>query len=262
MKIFAAVDSVGRSKSSLATARRVGFRHVLVAFAEGEDLARSVVFAAHSAGVGVFLDSGAFSAFTRGARIDIGRYIAFAQAVGSLVDVVANLDVIGDPVATAANQRTMEAAGLAPLTTCHLGMDPHEVLDCFSAARRGALGGMAARGRTQRAGRAVWLDRVFSVLMASSAWPIAVHGYGMTDAVLVERYPWASVDSTSWVKQGAYGLEQVSNGRHYVVRQSVVIPQRGDGAAYGRVHRSAPKIVSFADYVTRLWRDRGVEWPS
>ena len=43
-----------------------------------------------------FLDSGAFSAFTQGAEIDIQEYIEFIKEHKDYLEAYANLDVIGD----------------------------------------------------------------------------------------------------------------------------------------------------------------------
>ncbi len=183
-------------------------------------------------------------------------------AIAPIVDTIACLDVIGDPIATARNQRTMEQAGLAPLETVHFGMDPKEVVDRLSRNRRGALGGMAFKSRTSRSMRKGWLDTVFDALVKSSAWPIRVHGYGMTDNVLVERYPWYSVDSTTWAMPGWFGNELVRDGRFLVQRRSPVITGRGSASDVARLNRSAPRMVEFAGYCTRLWEKRGVKWDS
>ena len=44
--------------------------------------------------VDVFLDSGAFSAWTRGMEIDIQKYIEFIKQNQDIITVYANLDVI------------------------------------------------------------------------------------------------------------------------------------------------------------------------
>ncbi len=35
---------------------------------------------------------------------------------------------------------------------------------------------------------------------------VRTHGFAMTSLLLITRYPWWSVDSSSWVKLGAYGF--------------------------------------------------------
>lgn len=75
-----------------------------------------------------FLDSGAYSASTQGASISVDDYAAYAHRYSALFSVVANLDVIGDPEATARNQQALEDLGLNPLPVFHVG-EPWIVLE-------------------------------------------------------------------------------------------------------------------------------------
>ena len=73
--------------------------------------------------VELFLDSGAFSAWSQGKEINIEDYIQFIKEHKDVIDVYANLDVIGDAEATWRNQLRMEKAGLNPLPVFHYGED-------------------------------------------------------------------------------------------------------------------------------------------
>ena len=54
--------------------------------------------------------------------------------------------------------------------------------------------------------RRLWLDDVWDKLTNEDGSPkIRVHGFGMTAVALIFRYPWYSVDSTSWIKATANG---------------------------------------------------------
>jgi hypothetical protein len=153
----------------------------------------------------LFLDSGAYSAYTQGKEIDLFEYIDFIKEHQSVLDVYANLDVIGDAEATLANQRTMEQAGLHPLPVYHLH-DPmdylHYYIDRYDYV---AIGGMA-RGATSEA-RTLFLNKCFNLICDTpDRLPkVKIHGFGMTSLPLMLRYPWYSVDSTSWVLTGRFG---------------------------------------------------------
>lgn len=155
--------------------------------------------------VNLFLDSGAFSAFSQGITIDIQEYIQFIEKYKEHLEVYAVLDVIGDPRKTYLNQITMEKAGLNPLPCFHYGEDV-SWLDRYLS--RGyeyiALGGMVP---IPNASLYPWLDDLFSnYLTDSEGMPaIKVHGFGMTSFDLMLRYPWYSVDSTSWIITGRTG---------------------------------------------------------
>ena len=159
--------------------------------------------------VELFLDSGAFSAFTQKVTIDIQEYIAFIKEHEDIIDVYANLDVIGSAKGTWKNQVKMEKAGLSPLPTFHYGEDIKWLLQYLDRGHDYiALGGMVPISTKDLRS---WLDSLFSkYLTDDSGMPVCkVHGFGLTSLPLLFRYPWYSVDSTSWVMTSRLGAIQV-----------------------------------------------------
>ena len=153
----------------------------------------------------IFLDSGAFSAFTQGVNIDIQEYIDFIKNHQEHLTVYANLDVIGSPEGTWKNQRRMEKAGLMPLPCFHYGEDPKWLKMYLSRGYEYiALGGMVPISTPDLK---IWLDDIWkNYLTDAEGMPIIkVHGFGLTSNSLMRRYPWWSVDSTSWVMTGRMG---------------------------------------------------------
>ena len=159
----------------------------------------------------LFLDSGAFSAKTQQVEINIQEYIAFIKKHEHLLEVYANLDVIGSAEGTWENQKIMEAAGLNPLPVFHYGEDMKWLQRYL---KKGypyiALGGMVKTPRLIQ-----WLDGVWdNFLTDDSGMPVCkVHGFGLTSLTLMMRYPWYSVDSTSWVVTGRMGSVYVPRYR-------------------------------------------------
>jgi len=158
--------------------------------------------------VELFLDSGAFSAWTQKVEIDIQSYIQFIKENIDCISVYANLDVIGDVEKTWENQMIMEEAGLSPIPVFHAYFEDPKWLKRYMD--RGyeyiALGGMAGGAITVQALRPV-LDRLWRQhLSDADGLPLCkVHGFGLTSLPLMLRYPWYSVDSTSWVITGRMG---------------------------------------------------------
>jgi hypothetical protein len=166
--------------------------------------------------VELFLDSGAFSAWSQGKEINIDEYIQFIKENEDAIDVYANLDSIGDPIKTWDNQMYMESKGLHPLPVYHYGEDIKWLLRML---KKGydyiALGGMVPISNDQLIH---WLDDLFSkYLTDENGMPIIkVHGFGLTSLPLMLRYPWYSVDSTSWVitgRMGAIYIPKFKNGK-------------------------------------------------
>jgi len=163
--------------------------------------------------VDLFLDSGAFSAKSQGVKINIQEYISFIKENETYIDVYANLDVIGNPKATFNNQKRMERAGLHPLPVFHFGEDEELYLKpLIEKYDYIAIGGMVKSGDLMS-----FLDRIFSKYICDKKGmpKVKIHGFGLTSLKLIMRYPWYSVDSTSWVVTGRMG--------------SIYIPRRKNG---------------------------------
>jgi hypothetical protein len=160
----------------------------------------------------VFLDSGAFSAFSQGAEIKIDDYITFIKEHKPYLEVYANLDVIGDPEGTLKNQKIMEKAGLDPLPCFHYGEDPKYLQYYIEHYDYVALGGMVPISTPDLI---LWLDEIFSKYICDEkGMPrVKIHGFGLTSHRLLVRYPWWSVDSTSWVMTGRLGSVYVPRFR-------------------------------------------------
>lgn len=162
--------------------------------------------------ISMFLDSGAFSAYTKDKTIDIDKYIAFIKEHSHCIDIYANLDVIGDQDASWRNQEYMESHGLDPLPVFHVEDDFKYLHKCIDEFDHFCLGGMAKSPTKERVD---FLDRCFNIICDTpDRTPIAkVHGFGMTSLKLMLRYPWYSVDSTSWVLTSRMGAIYIPRKR-------------------------------------------------
>jgi hypothetical protein len=203
-----------------------------------------------------FLDSGAFTAFTKQVDIDIDEYIDFIKRTKKVWDTYAVLDVIGDYKATEKNQKYMESKGLKPLPTFHYGSPLEELKRLVKEYDYIALGGLVPlalhRKKLQN-----WLDRCFSIIKTDCK----IHGFGVNSIWAWERYPFYSVDATSWNQGMKFGRVIESSG----IRQKVI---KGDMAIYlnkgkGWQHRTRMNIDAYnelAKNITKLWESRGVKW--
>ena len=157
----------------------------------------------------IFLDSGAFSAFTKKIVIDIDEYITFIKKYEEYLEVYAVLDDITDPDITYKNQKYMESKGVNPLPCYHYGEDIKYLKRYLDEDYEYiALGGMVpiSTGDLKK-----WLDSLFNNHLTDSKGvaKVKIHGFGLTSIGLMVRYPWHSVDSTSWVMTGRFGAVYV-----------------------------------------------------
>lgn len=152
----------------------------------------------------IFLDSGAFSAHTQGVKIQIREYCEYIRKNLDLFEVISVLDAIGDHNQTWRNQHTMEQFGIQALPCYHYG-EPEEVLEYYATRYEYiTIGGMVPISSPQLT---IWLDRIWGRYLTNQDGTarIRVHGFGLTSVPLMARYPWYSVDSSSWVQLGGMG---------------------------------------------------------
>lgn len=157
----------------------------------------------------MFMDSGAFSAFTLGATINLDKYARYLTNCSDYIEVASNVDVIGAGMEKESydNQKALESMKL-PVQVCpvHHARDRDEWLVRYLDAGYDYLflGGMVP----ETTGYLIdWLDHIWDKYLAlpDGTARIKVHGFGLTTFELMDRYPWYSVDSTSWVMISMFG---------------------------------------------------------
>lgn len=161
-------------------------------------------------GAKVFLDSGAFSAKSLGVDINVHNYIDYIHRnrdivkVEDGVELASVLDGIGDPLKTWQNQVYMEEKGAKPLPCFHFGEDERYLEWYISRYEYITIGGLV---RTKAEDVMWWLDRIWNRYLVDGAGRprLKVHAFGVTTVSLMERYPWHSVDSSSWIQATAFG---------------------------------------------------------
>lgn len=137
-----------------------------------------------------FWDSGAFSAFSLKKPINLYTYCRFIR--DHELKIYASLDVIGSPEKSHDNYEYMKREfNLNPIPCFHIG-EEYKHLDRILDVPYIALGGMVMASDIES-----WLDKVMNYIYTRQPG-IKIHGFGMTDANLILKYPWYSVDSSSW----------------------------------------------------------------
>lgn len=158
----------------------------------------------------IFLDSGAFSAWTLGAELNVNEYCDFIKQNQDVIRMedgilmASVLDGIGDPIKTWENQYAMEQQGINPLPCFHYGEDPRYLEYYVANYPYITIGGMVGKSQPLAS---KWLDRIWEKYIVDGAGrpKVKVHGFGITAMPIVKRYPWYSVDSSSWIQAAAFG---------------------------------------------------------
>lgn len=203
MKVYSAgvFNTIPRGRID-AFQEMVGIQHYPIL--ESFHYRRSVELAIEYGVKDLFLDSGAFSAFSLCKEIDIHAYIDFINKNRSSFTVIAALDAIGDTEKTWDNIQLMESEGIKPLPVFHY-LSNFDALDMCKEYDYFALGGLVPIAAQQRK-LVGWLDRCWERIVDANGNPTHnVHGFGMTGQKVMVRYPWYSVDSSSWLRGGQGG---------------------------------------------------------
>ena len=290
MRLFFARSTYGEPD-----AHRFGVRNRILTYADiaagqNRHVHRFWVESGEATGARIYLDSGAYSALTRGVDIDIEQYCAYILEHRDLWHCVAGLDVIDNHGVSAENCELMRRLGVDRLMETFHMRDPRAAPE--GILDRGdllALGGWTTedgrRGATTPDRLQPHLDRCWNIIGKGSPLP-KVHLFGSTAEWLLERYPWYSADSGSaftaasshrvWRTEDrptspSFGRVISEKASSYASRTgdlSVVPPlgEEGDPAAkkaafLGRLKLGVETQLALEKSMTQLWRGRGVVWP-
>lgn len=178
-----------------------------------------------------FFDSGAFGLWTRARKfskehgLPIERYYTKAKAPDRFtkrflkyldsyaefikryavgVDLCANVDIIGNAELTWQSQQYLEKEhGLSPVPVVHFKTDVKWLRHYLDLGYEliGLGGLVGAKNPTP------WIDRCFHMVCNNpERLPcVKLHGFGLTTFDALLRWPWYSVDSTSWIAAGSFG---------------------------------------------------------
>lgn len=175
----------------------------------------------------LFIDSGAFSAWTKGKQIDVDEYIDFINKNKDYITIAASVDKIPGEARTAHVASEEDVAEAAEQTwenflymrsklidkskllyTFHVG-EPWSFLeqalayeDEYGKIPYLALGGLVGKNKDiQRA----FIEKCFEIIKSSKNPNIKVHGFGLTRLGYLEQYPFYSADSTAWLMTAING---------------------------------------------------------
>lgn len=250
-----------------------GMRHRLLSFAEIDSLEDAVLnlWLSDRTPERLFLDSGAFGALTRGAEIDLQRYIAFIKEHERFLGPYASLDVIGQWKGSAHNDEIMRNAGLRPMPAFHMGSPDHELRRLLGITDYLALGGVVGAHENQMR---PWLDKCFRIIR--DFWPKKIHVFGVMAQWCLERYPLYSADSSGAIVGGGMGRisrfdsARIDNydwkeyGQRYydgdVMDHVATVRGKSGSAHYGRRRANVQAQLALQRFITDVWIMRGITW--
>lgn len=115
----------------------------------------------------------------------------------------------------------------------------------------------------------------FKYIQAAMDRGVKVHGFALTKEKIMSKYPFYSVDSSSWkagVQYGTYtksvdGHRKMVNFRQDKWNHDFTVPNLVDAyhatlktQRYKRLELSARSYQDMANYYTKVWQARGIDW--
>lgn len=152
----------------------------------------------------VLIDSGAFTAHSTGKPIRLDCYCAFINDLPFKPWNYFQLDVIGNPEATAANYYAMLENGFKPIPVYTRMADPDYIEEFYKTTDYIGVGGLVGAKHEAR-NRAI-----AKVIKAANGRK--VHLLGCTDIKLLKAFRPYSVDSSTWSSSCRYGVVQCYMG--------------------------------------------------
>lgn len=194
--------------------------------------------------IDLMLDSGVFSAWNRNKEINFDEYISYVKDNKEYLFSYVNMDVIPgkygqkrtqkevDDSASGSysNLQKMKEHGLSPIPVFHQGESP-KWLERMLNDGETYIGISSAKDVPVKEQKR-WLDEMFCILTDSKGVPfVRTHGFGIMSVSILLRYPFFTVDSTSWALGGGYGkilVPTFKNGKYDYTKKPVPVIISGE----------------------------------
>lgn len=174
----------------------------------------------------LFIDSGAYSAHTKGVSVDVDAYIDFMNEIDDCVTIYAQVDTIpgrfGQPRTEKDIKEAPEKSWQNYLYMISKAKSPDKVIPVYHQGEDikwlknmleykfpdghhiQYIGISSAKDQSVQSNFS-WLKQVYKVIAESSNPNVKTHGFGIMVRNFIEQFPFTSSDSTTWIMAGANG---------------------------------------------------------
>lgn len=229
--------------------RQIGYHQLLSQYAERKALLEWVDYIRNhpECKCQLFVDSGAYTAHTKGIEIDVDEYIDLINKIDDQVTVFAQVDKIpgrwGQP-------KTVEQVMAAPkqswdnyLYMVNKIKSPKKLLPIFHQGEdfkwlenminyqytEGDIKGeyidyigLSCNKELSSKEWIPWFEKCFETIRNSKNPNVKTHAFGMTSLKILEQFPFTSSDSTTWLKFAAYGSILVKGKPYYISNRNTL----------------------------------------
>lgn len=224
----------------------------------------------------LFIDSGAYSAWSKGKPINVDDYIKFINENIDKFTLFASVDNIpGELRRTPTLQEKKDSPVLSwenylymreqvkdkdkLLPVFHIGEDFKHLQNMLEVKLDGkhipyiGLGGTVGLVSTVKEN---WYKQCFKIIQQSSNPNVKVHGFGMTILSILENYPFESADSTSWLMPAINGEIQTKYGRICMTPRLQFKPNHYNKVSYQLRRHIQQQCVKYNLTVEQLMEDQ------
>lgn len=197
----------------------------------------------------IFLDSGAFSSYTKNIAIENSTYLEFIKNNLDIILPIKNqimaagLDDLTDFQKSRKNFLEAYKNGLLLIPTVHFG-DPFAEIDFYLKYTEViAIGGLVGKSEDVKTR---WLDELWSFILSNKKRKsILYHGFGVRNIKHIKSYPWYSVDSSDWVQFNSIGgiLLPPPNYKRILISTGNKINMKTPGRHFISLSKSDQKLI-------------------
>ena len=223
------------SKESTELKRQIGYPQLLSQYAEKRNILNWVEYLKEhpECTCKLFVDSGAFTAHTKGIEVDVDSYIEFINEIDDQVTIFAQVDKIAG---IRGQEVTLEQQLEAPklswenylymrervksrdklLPVFHQGEDFKWLKNMLEFTHEDGshikyIGISPNKSMSSKTWK-TWLEKVFKYIKESSNPNVMTHAFGIGTLNVLEQFPFTSADSTTWLKLSSFGSIMI-NGK-------------------------------------------------
>ncbi len=189
------------------------------------------------------------------------RFTDYCKKEGSKFDCYANFDYWPNGKMIYDMQKRLEGDGIFPFPVEH-GDDGMVWLQKYIDEGYRYMGISKTLRWNSRDKAMFFFDRVFNL---TERYGVMLHGFAITDVELMFRFPWYSVDSTTWMQVSAYGsILSIQEGRTTPAHVSRAPSKQSSGTVDLEWLRTIVESHGFDFELMRYWGDekekRNLAW--
>lgn len=210
----------------------------------------------------LFIDSGAYTTYTRQKEVDVDEYINYINSIDEYVECFAQVDKIpgewGKPKTV---EQILEAPKISWENYLYMRervKSPNKLIPIFHRredfkylkqmletkfdGKHIEYIGLAPTTDSTTKQKEQWFEKCFEIIRKSSNPNVKVHAFGMTNLRLLQTFPFYSADSTSWLMTAFNGSIMTKYG-------TIHVSERGSMDMNHVTNLSKENINEFKKYV-------------